>query len=50
MGHVILTTSIRGAVYNSKANTWYILQPVYKNWRLSLQPFWEYDHERRNWK
>ena len=35
-GHVTLTT---GVVYHPKTNTWYILRPVYKNWRLSLQPF-----------
>ena len=33
-----------GRVYHPKANTWYILQPVYKNWWLSLQLFWGYDH------
>ena len=38
-----------GVLCHHKANTWYIL-PVYKTWRLSLQPFRRYDCGHRNWK
>ena len=50
-GHMTLTMPIRGSLsFHPKANTWYILWPVYKSWWLSFQPFRGYNHERQHWK
>jgi len=50
MGHVTLTTPIRGSVMLRLALDIFHLRTYYIMWRLSLQPFRRYDCGHRNWK